>query len=1007
MKGKRIFLGVIIAVMLLAAVALAVFANEPAPEPEYTGTVSGAEQKLGVVDTKGTLKEKIGALDTVRDYIDTIDPAAEGLDAFLEKFEAKKLQIAKDIVAEANGKAEPADKEASLLLLTSFLANHDVTDDSEGDDNLFTTVEALKADIAEKYLEAAQVDGLTADDRHAVLNSLMAYVAAYSPELREGFTADLEAVNLVCAKQYFALEFDAFYDLGANLRILSLFIKEHPATNAEGYNEFYTEFELKLGAYRSEMEAKREQLHKLNHLVDLDKVPLSNHDYTPSDGVTNPNNKTGALLAENNLSPQKDVISFIGQDVGMDGDNGYYTVKYELTGKQMGAAVTVSNISQSVVFEFDFTTFSYLPITGTTLINVSAGSMKVNSSTWTPVLISITADGHIVAGSNKDNVLVKNAITKGEWTHISIVLDYDTNLIDVYVDYELVLADYSVAHASKGYVAAPTHLRFNTTANVLDGEFNIDNLQIYQGHAPRKLDFSTTHTDEEKFVFYVNQIDNLGLSFYARKTYYDTAVKALGNYYLDGEYKTANPETIAAIDKLVFYGTAPDEDTPSGYEKLLQDLSDYNLAELTAAVKKVADMPRTESNTVDRTYLLERADAALAAYGTYIFDNAALSECVAKLNTVRRNLAEEATLSQFVSAVSDFYAAASVANMQEAFKRATDLYKSIDPALASSGFPKFNEAYAKYDDMEYLLRDKIIIENSKRLTACIAFVSSYAPETWDENYEYLLTYVLMARNIIEEGNYDPYYKNGAQAVEDFEPMSEYFYAKMQLKYIEHIEEQLDRAEKSDKYFEKLGICIKLEDYIIENKLQDASERMNLLIEEVHARLEELKGNRAEYEALLKANTVEFVEICKGLIGSIDYSTMKRIVDEASEYYYMMDVSDASAQDAIGIYVARCVEIDAVEAYANEFMIEVALIDAIGSDMLTCIVSASRYLDKLEMNVAGVKNSIARLEAACEAYDNGIKSMNAEIAELVDYSMASTNTCTVAACIITLAVSIAK
>lgn len=1005
MKGKRIFWGLIIAVMLLVTVALAVAATEDTPE--YTGTVSSANQQLGTVDTKNTIKEKIAVLDKLLDYIPTIAPTEDGYDDFVLAFDVKELEIAKLALAEAETAVVPKDKEAALVTLLNFLENHEVTDEAEGEENLFTAITACKTDIAEKYLEAIKLVDANAKDNHLILDDLCNYIAEFEPELRDDFMTDLTEANLAVANQYLALipNYQNAPDKGATIRILSLFMKEHPFETTDGYEAFISTYEMEKSAYLEGMEAQRERLHKLNYLSDLDKAPLSNHDYTPSDTITNPNNKTGMLLPEGNLDTRKDEISYIGEEFGMDGDNGYYTFNYDVVGVKMGASIKVANIQQSAVFEFDLTTFGELPVSPNSTFYVNSGSYSANGATWSVYYLAVTGDGHIVEGNNPKKILVENAVTKGEWVHISIVVDYETNNVDLYVDYYHV-ASFSVAHNS-GYIGTPPTFGIHTTAEVLGGEFSLDNVKLYQGRAPRDLDFFTSSGDEEKFVFYANQLDNTDLSLYAKKIYSDTAIRQLENYYKDGEYKTVDPDVIAAVNKIVAFTAIPDDGTLSGYQQLASDLSNYNIEQLKKAVDKVANMPRQESNSNDRTYFLGLADSVLASTGTYIIDSQALSAQVARLNTVRNNLAEEAVLNDFVLAVTDFYAAATIDKMKEAFAKATSIYKSVDKSLASAAFPKFRDAYEKYDDMELVLKDKVIIDNSKKLLACLAYVSTYPEHEWDRNYEYLNTYVVMARQIIEEGLYDTYYKNLGDAIEDFKPMNEHFYLRMQVEYVEHIEDELDRANKSDKYFEKLGICIKLEEYVIENKLDGKTDELDALILEYRALYEELKADREAYDQLLTENTEKFVKICEGLVGSIDYVTMKRICEEASQYYYMMDVSKASTQDAIGIYVARCNEIEVVEAYAEAFNVEVQLMTAPGSNILECIVSAAKYLDKLEVNAPGVKSSIAAFERICANYDKKYASANEELASTFSLAMYGSNANSISGPSITFAFSMVK
>ena len=1170
MKGKRILWGILIAAILLFTVVLAVAANndggEADPNPTYSGEVSYAEVLINRIDSKVTVREKIKAFDKLVEYISTIDPASEGYDDMISVFEAKKLEIAKIILADAQKDNAPEEREASLLLLKEYLASHTVSDEAgsylyiaSGSDklyvnlavngtdaavvlgsepttlyrfdetaktvvatvggvdycftalsgdtltvapgkladatvigqlyyrlvsslteeeteapdepaaptvewvavdapesgvayklgfaadgklyfltsdgaalgatenvdeaadlflekklDLFTAIEECTTDIAMDYFALASKSGLSETEIHAALDAFEAYRALYNPVMSDSFTAELSALNLSCAQGYLsnAKAADKSTDRGALLRVISLFIKEHDASSADGYDDFFGEFSSLKTAYSLEMLDAASELHKKNHYPDLDKSPLAKHDFTPDDKVTNPNNKVGVVSPVGNTSNNQ-TVSFIGNDIGMDGDNGYFTVKYEVKSTLMGAQVTVNNISTAAVFEFDITTFGTLPIGKATELIKVYSTFTSNGTNWDVNYLSITSEGDIIKGAetnvNNRDVLVKNAVTKGEWTHICVVVDYETNIADLYVDYVLV-GSVSTVHSSKGYVSTPPQFRVAATPSVAGGEFSLDNVKVYQGHAPRDLDFVTNTTAEDAFIFYVNQVQNTEISNYARKVYYDNALRFIDNYYDDanGQYVTGNAAVNAAVDKLLGYSIAPDENTLSTYQAILKGLSDDKIEALEKAVNKVVGLSRNESNAAERTYFLTLAEELLASSSTYIQDSAALAHFINSLNTVSNNLTEEVLLNDFVNIITNFKVSTSVESMRAYYNEAAALYKSVDKSLATPAFQKFMDAINYFEnEMSEDLVDKVLIENSKRLLACITYVSLFDESEWDAKFDEIITYVLMARDIIESGEYDPNYKNGGELVEGFIPVCDYFIAKRQERYLDHVKSELERAKDSDKYFEKLGVCIKLEEYVIENELEGGNEELDGLIAELRALHEELKGSRDEYEQLLQENKTKFVDICKDLVGSIDYVTMKRICDAASEYYYMMDVSDASTQDAISIYVARCNEINAVEAYAQAFILEVATIYSPSSDTLAAIVAASKYLDDLNVNVEGVADALVRFKEACANYDSAYADANGEISTTFNYAMASVNSYALTASIITLAYGIIK
>jgi hypothetical protein len=154
--------------------------------------------------------------------------------------------------------------------------------------------------------------------------------------------------------------------------------------------------------------------------------------------------------------------------------------------------------------------------------------------------------------------------------------------------------------------------------------------------------------------------------------------------------------------------------------------------------------------------------------------------------------------------------------------------------------------------------------------------------------------------------------------------------------------------------------------------------MQALIERVDAELLIMQGKEEEYEALLRENTQKFVEVCEGLVGNVDYATMKRIVGEASQYFYTMSVDIASVQDAISIYKVRRDEIKAKEEMAETFALLTECISLNSADVLAEIIECSTYVDKLDRDVEGVDESIMLFETRMAEYDLGVKEANEDI-----------------------------
>ena len=282
--------------------------------------------------------------------------------------------------------------------------------------------------------------------------------------------------------------------------------------------------------------------------------------------------------------------------------------------------------------------------------------------------------------------------------------------------------------------------------------------------------------------------------------------------------------------------------------------------------------------------------------------------------------------------------------------------------------------------MEIDINDKRAIDGAKKMLAILNFLFAYETESeWSENYEMLVDYVIIVQEIISSGLYDPYYADCASAVEDFQPMSLFFSERIRTVQVEYITSELERYDNSEVYFERFGILANLKEYIKTNKVDTSSSDVLELVARIDAGLAVIEGEREEYDALVKSNTEAFVEKCGLLIGSIDYTSMKRICDEIAIYFYAMDVRDATAQDAVGIYIARCNELEAIEMHARDFASSVKLLSLDTENVLEGVIACSGYLKALELSAPGASDALREYNEVCDSYNTAADSKNGELA----------------------------
>ena len=820
------------------------------------------------------------------------------------------------------------------------------------------------------------------EDKVKVLDDVVAYVQDINVN-EEGYAELIGAIDvkeLEVAKLYYA-ELDTANTavFGASLRRLSGFVKAHPFANTvDGAVEFMADYSAKLGEFEAmKAEAKAEAM-LATRVNDWERNPKINLNFNDVEYAEDPRVNVGELTAQKNVVSNQ-VISFIGEEAGDDG-NGYYTVKYEVANNHFRTSASTSGIRESFVFEMDITTFGVLPNAGQNdkLIWIEHGSATAADVTWDQVYCSIKGNGDIIA-SNNGATLLEKAIVAGEWLHLSIIVDMNTNAVRVLADYTEI-GSFSIAEPTNGYTSAPQFINIGANPSVAGGQFSIDNVKLYQGYAVRDFDFFTSMTEEERFVFMVSQISSDKLdSVKAKKEYYDAASNLIALYYNaeTAEYLTENASVIDAVDKLLAFDIAA----------LKSELAAANQEILNEVIAKLTAKQRNEDSYSYRSFFVSEAERVLNLCGNDINKSTAeYTRCYAQITQSRNELAAEDDMIKFVKAVNQFYSASTSLEMDTYYDEAKAIMKKLNPALANTGsFPSFTEAYALYSKMDTEMTDKRLIDNAKKLLACIAYVSVYdTEELWSANYYELLDFVLIAVEIIEEGNFDIYYKDAGKAAEEFSTMAKYFTDRMRHEQILHINAEFARYEKSEKYFERFGILSSIKDYIVEKEVDTSADDVIEILNKIDAALAEMSNEKEEYRLLVEANTREFVEKCASLVGAIDYTEMKRICQEISSCFYAMDVNDASAQDAVNIYTARCNEIAAIEERANAFIDAVYVVRVSKTtEMLDYLIAASKLVDEVDLRAPGAEAAYNNYLAEFERYDtkSGAGEANAELTKV--------------------------
>ncbi|MBQ7363772.1 MAG: hypothetical protein IJW48_04910 [Clostridia bacterium] len=977
MNSKRKIVAVTLSALLLVLTVLFVGAETAT----YTGTVAGAETLLAEVDEIAVPARKAKKLDEIVEYLTTVNPADPALAAFAEKLDNKELETAWLFLGQVSSAADAATKANRTSTLFDFTALHPFADTAWCNDGSATiTVADYRAKLLTEqnstvalYLEAS-AGKATADDKHAELDSLLTYVNTYGFSLSEELDTAVKAEDMVCAKLYLdSVDVNALNaNSGATLRLLSRFVTEHPLpTSGAELEQYNADFAVKLAAYEAKVAESKAALERQARSTDYSLSPSFNLDFDDTNDV-------GTLTEELNYDGNV-ALTRIGKETGMDGANSYYTVHYDAA-KHFRTNLYLSGVQGSLVFECDITSFGTLP--SNYIWCEDTGSYV--DTTWSVMYFRIAPNGDIKSGQGSDSgskVLVKNGVTPGKWTHISIVVDTLDNIMKLYVDYQLV-EERSTANGVYNYTPKMIRLGASPAVGKEGGEFSIDNVRAYSGYAPR--DINAVLTDSAKLDLFVSRFVDSSIAPTVRYDYYKSAKKLADTIRLT-DPASASVAAFDAIsaEALLSVETAAKNANTAKYAEYVRTLTENYVP--------------SESTKSQREYLIAKIESYLGQLAGLYSENDDFEAAKEKFAVVRTQIDYENTASEFIGYVNAFYNANNVESQTEKYELALELMPllNLDYLYNEEAFPSFVDAYERALNMELTLKENTMIDNSKKLLALIKYLGNYpTEEEWNEKYDFLKNYATLAREIINEGNYDGYYNNLDKEIVAFAKMNEFFYKRAQSDHAVYIAGEIARHDASSNYFEKYAITVMVIEYAKSPDVDNTHSQIAPLLKKNEENLAALVADVDNYEKLLEDNAALFVEKCQSLIGSVDYATMKRVCDEAAVYFYSMNVNEASAQDAIALYVGRRAEIRKIEANAKKFNDAVAMIaiKETPDATLAAIVEASDLIALANVQADGVLESVTALNAHITAYNESIAGINAEIAvtnELAAY-LANTN-----------------
>ncbi len=946
---KRLLLVITLVGLLCLSAALSVLAIGGA---EYTGTMEELNELASELDSANNDSRKWTAVDAVDDYLRAtpVNPDSEGYAEAMAKVYAAAVAYANGMLDKCAASGEEATNAAwanayteGAKLLSRFPAIDETVEGYTDYLSLYTAERVLE--IAEDCLSEVNIEKGTAKNGVA-LNRVNALVKAcpviISAEGYDAFMTALSEQNKLQADEMARL-LDAM-------------------DNANSLDEY--DLQILIKDYVSKVDKADPSLHGFSQPVSVDDL-------------------TAPIIGKNTVS----------RVTGEDGEDYLQFEFYNAAHTYLRTDLPEYEIG--TVIEFDITTFGHLPENGIEI--GSSTKQDSNGERHSPGYGGFTAGGRFDAkGKLKETnngTVMEGAIVAGEWTHISFVFNPDDGMLSYYVNYEYM----GKCSATDGLEGHRMHcFRIGSINNVpgcedasYDGDFALRNFTVYEGDSIRTVDMLSSMTDDDRFIFYCNYLsgyvagDEGSVDAKSIKAAYDYAAKNVRGYRADSYLDNEDVQSAIAV----FDGFE--------YETFITEYRAAVLGDFLTEAQELLDAeknPRTLDTIDSRWGALETLDKYLDEdlLGQYVDkESAEYTAAMDAISTFRNQLQMDEKIVSFINSVGRFDKAlrfnAAIDALENHYNKATELYTELDKTLIeTTGYEKFKSADTSYGSALDRLEEVRRRNNSEIIVNCVSFISGYTEEQWrdEANFDYIDRFVLIVRRTLKEGKYDPDYEGLDEAIAVYTPINDYYYATLQAQHASVIAEQLENYRNSDEYIEMLGICAYVSGYLndpandIDRENPEIAELIHLL--EVYNK--ELGARESDYEDVLVLNTRYFVNTVEKMAIASTYAEKKALFDEASLYYFNMNVSDEDAARCIPIYEAAKVELELAREASERFVDSVSLylIAEDDGEKFDALISCYANAQKADKTIDGVSESLEIFLAAMEEYMAEADLANAEM-----------------------------
>ncbi|MBQ8380350.1 MAG: hypothetical protein IJY18_00505 [Clostridia bacterium] len=637
----------------------------------------------------------------------------------------------------------------------------------------------------------------------------------------------------------------------------------------------------------------------------------------------------------------------------------------------------------------------------------TAGSYKFAPDEWKHITFQYDAKSlvmHIYLGTDNDKDSEGNVVGRTLFASISaldpVVENYGNQEKPVY----------------------PLRFRIGTSSNY--GLVGFDNFLSYQGttiHDPNKLE---KMQKEDIIELFINTLLNEEVKPTLR---YQAYVGLKENYMLETPPGSGSNEAInAKIDAYYEYenNVKPEGSDVGLLDALIVKVKEENAQTLRSYVDVVKSLDRTLDNITQRQVRISMAQDFHDSLGALVNREDPVYKSAAKdLAEQQAVVASDLAANQFIDSMTLYSNAVNFGASISRIKYHYEAAKAVRPAIANyEEFPSDSSSYANLksatlmfdgDDesstvsAEEYIKSQVLDDNSRRLVGLMEILSKTSAAEWandDGTYENMW---YIALTIIRDDGYNATYPGVENALGIYNNVNAYFWNALQRRHIDTLNAKLDEfnAEGSS-YIFKAGACTYIDNYLLVNEkdIDPANTEIKAIKETAEAYKKQLDVLMGDYKNLLEQNTTKFINTMKLISLYTDYSDLKPLYDEATEYYYTMNLTNVNGEN-INDYTAQYDELRArmniVEAANDAFLAVVngTLTDAEGeaiyaplntltsrSDLYRSLNACQDYLPLVDETYEGVTEALEIYNAKYNAYVGAANEVNEQLNETVNTTL---------------------